>query len=327
VRDYIKPNGNAPLIGDNDNGRLLPFIENDFNNHNYLVEIASDYYGDSTLQKSNNVDSYFALEGIEKMKMGGFDRNSIGSRLYSEAGFSILREKDFYLFFKNEEYSKNATETSKIVGTHTHSDALSFELCIGENDFIIDPGTYCYTSSKELRNEFRSTKKHNTLQVDDLDQIELITSNLFCVKGYRYPDKIYHYKERGMEVLKGSFQWGFGDIEKVIHNRRIVYCDPQKYQVIDEIVNENFHKFSLYYHFSNDLKVVLEGNSVILKARNGAVLKMDIESSDNVNLKIIDDTISPSFGVLKKSKTLSVECFSKKNVSFITNFNYQINAK
>ncbi len=323
VRDYTKPNGKAPLIGDNDNGRLLPFVENDFNDHNYLLEIASQYFGDSQPQNTSNIDSYFALKGINNQKHGDFNRLGTVSKLYSDAGFAILKRDDFYLFFKNAEFSKHAMPTTKIIGTHTHADALSFELSIGDNDFIIDPGSYCYTSSKELRNEFRSTKKHNTIQVDDLDQIELINSNLFCVKGYRYPKKNNYFQEKGKEILEGFFQWHLSDAEMINHRRRVVSHNAYKFQVIDEIVNNNYHKFTLYYHFSNEVEVTLKGSSVILETKNGATLKMDVETTIDSEIKIIDDTISPSFGIMRQAKTMKVECFSKENVTFKTSFTYK----
>ena len=51
-------------------------------------------------------------------------------------------------------------------GGHTHNDELSFELHVGGQDFIVDPGTYTYTGDYRFRNSFRSSYSHNTVVVD-----------------------------------------------------------------------------------------------------------------------------------------------------------------
>jgi hypothetical protein len=46
-------------------------------------------------------------------------------------------------------------------GGHAHNDKLSFELTLDGNDIEIDPGTYLYTPSTQMRNNFRSAAVHN----------------------------------------------------------------------------------------------------------------------------------------------------------------------
>lgn len=49
------------------------------------------------------------------------------------------------------------------VGGHAHNDNLSFELNVRGCDFLVDGGSYLYTPFPNIRNEFRSTRAHNTL--------------------------------------------------------------------------------------------------------------------------------------------------------------------
>jgi uncharacterized heparinase superfamily protein len=55
-------------------------------------------------------------------------------------------------------------------GGHAHNDQLSFELTIGGQSVIVDPGTYLYTPSPAIRNRYRSTAMHNTLVFADREQ-------------------------------------------------------------------------------------------------------------------------------------------------------------
>jgi len=323
IQNYIKPNGKSPLIGDNDNGRLLPFVNYDFNDHNYLVELASKFYSDSKSATINNVDTYFGLNGVDCKQNESFTNTFIKPIVYLDAGFAIFKKKDLYIFFKNGEYSKYAEETTKIIGTHTHADSLSFELCIGNDDFIVDPGSYCYTSSAELRNEFRSTKKHNTIHVDNLDQLELVDSNIFAVKGYRYPEKIHHVMVDNTEVLSGVFKWKIPEQKSITHRRNIIVENVNKFHVLDEIDNSNSHNFTLSYHFSDQVKTTLIENSVVLETKSGAVLTIDFEISIDFKITIINDTISSSYGIIQKSKTMRLECNSNKSFSIKSNFTYK----
>jgi uncharacterized heparinase superfamily protein len=51
-------------------------------------------------------------------------------------------------------------------GGHSHNDVLSFEALLDGYPLIADPGCFVYTASCETRNAFRSTRVHNTPQVD-----------------------------------------------------------------------------------------------------------------------------------------------------------------
>ena len=53
---------------------------------------------------------------------------------------------------------------------HCHADALSIVLYSGDQEILIDPGTYTYVGDPKWRGWFRGTGAHNTIRVDGLDQ-------------------------------------------------------------------------------------------------------------------------------------------------------------
>ncbi len=56
------------------------------------------------------------------------------------------------------------------IAAHAHADALSVEVRHDGVEVLADPGTYTYHAEPELRAYFRSTRAHNTLELDGLDQ-------------------------------------------------------------------------------------------------------------------------------------------------------------
>ena len=56
------------------------------------------------------------------------------------------------------------------IAAHGHADALSFTLAVGDEQLLVDPGTYTYHLDPEARAYFRGTRAHNTITLDGQDQ-------------------------------------------------------------------------------------------------------------------------------------------------------------
>ncbi len=68
------------------------------------------------------------------------------------------------------------------LGSHAHNDQLSFELALGDQPLVVDPGSYIYTADPEARELFRSTSFHATLRVGELEQQEPVPGTLFAMR-------------------------------------------------------------------------------------------------------------------------------------------------
>jgi hypothetical protein len=72
---------------------------------------------------------------------------------------------------------------------HAHADLLSFEWFCNGAKVIIDPGTFTYKGSKVLRDEVRSSQRHNTITIDNVSQS--IPGNTFKWKKIAHPKRVY----------------------------------------------------------------------------------------------------------------------------------------
>lgn len=85
--------------------------------------------------------------------------------IYPQAGYYGFREQaDFVLF-------DAAALAPDFLPAHGHGDALAFEWSVNGRRVVIDPGVYEYNAG-EMRDYSRSTRFHNTVTLDDLDQSE-----------------------------------------------------------------------------------------------------------------------------------------------------------
>lgn len=270
VADYTKPNGFAPQIEDNDDGRFLPFVRRDFRNHSYLlnessVEQALIRCG----QKSINIPE----------KTGD----------YSDCGHWIQRKGDAYLFITNGGQSRMPSPQTR-VGTHTHNDLLSFELALGQEDVVVDPGTYHYLFSKpEGRNEFRSTKKHNTIMVDGEEQHSLSGSHLFVIDKNAVIDS------------DDSYHTSSG----LTHKREFTLRDTEL--VIRDTVSKqgDNHQLVCRFHFAPDVKLNASDLSVDFETKH-FFGQLQFRTLSIPKIALVDDTVSSSYGILQESKTVEL---------------------
>lgn len=327
IKFYTKPNGLAPLIGDNDNGRLLSFLEYNFCDHRYLLGLAfqindvCNYNEFKEFKEFGMIDRFFLLNALSNSKFLDIYDKTINSdvKIYTDAGFAIVNKKSLYILFKNSEISQYYTH-QKIIGTHTHSDALSFELALNGNDIFIDPGSFTYTSSPKLRSEFRSTKKHNTISVDDLDQTLMVQDNMFAVQNSAIPEVIRYFRIEETESFIGEFKWQLSEREQIVHRRSISFHKNNDVGITDSLIFKDKHKFSFYFHLSPDIEIKQTGNIFYIKTDSNYEYKFNISNSfAGLKMFLADDTVSPSYGVIEESKTIIIELIADN--SFELNFN------
>lgn len=289
VANYTKPNGYAPLIADNDDGRFLPFVRRDFRDHRYLND-------------SSSVESVVVANGI-KQTSGSM---ASGTQLHDDAGVAIARSKDAFLLVSCVGYSRKPKSSEVNLGTHTHNDLLSFELNIGGNDIIIDPGTYLYTSSINDRNEFRSTRKHNTVFVDEEEQNQLSDKSAFSLRRNVLFDKL------SMEgaIVSGNYR----TLKGQMHHHRTFDLQEGKLLIKDVIEKTgSVHEGHLRLHLAEGIEPELKEGTVIFEVGDYAISISNSECETSIE----NDTWAPSFGVLKNDKTIDMK-FKFENKTDIT---------
>jgi hypothetical protein len=274
--------------------------------------------------------------------------NNLEYPLLSDSNYSITKKINFELI--NEKYKKISTDTyipliklkkhsnyyvylnnqlrltmdlgdlgSNYLLAHSHNDIFNFELLVNNKKFIIDTGVYDYQDSPE-RQYSRSTKAHNTIQIDNLEQSDIwrIFRN-----GYR-PTMVdsNHKKHEHYENFQGIYKY------KNIYNHKRSFKITTKNTicVIDQIYSKKNLPKKLYLHFDPEVKVLTSNKYFRLVNQDTSLY---LYFFDNKKLILVNDIVIfetyyfPYFGLKRKRKSIIYHT-NNNFLGFIITF-YKIN--
>lgn len=205
-----------------------------------------------------------------------FAERSLRSRAFPDSGYYLLQHgfsgsrSAISVMFDCGELGMGP------IAAHGHADALSVTLRAFGKDILVDTGTYDYFTYPTLRNYFRSTRAHNCVVVDGMDQSVMhgpfmwgARANVHCSRwmpdegggvvagwhdGYaRLPDSVTHFRSVSLEAV-----------------RRLVTIE-------DRLDMVGTHEVALYFHFGEGCEVAVGecGRVEVKVGSNHVVIKTD----------------------------------------------------
>jgi hypothetical protein len=325
INNILDREGNYPLIGDDDDGFLLKFWFKEQNNFvsllntgailfdrpEWIPDNARLDYKTYLLLGKNTFYKYKRLKAKKKIK------NS-ECYYFSDSGLVVARDDSAPEILI---VSNNGPLGLKPLGGHGHADALSFWLSVKAQPVFIDPGTYLYHSGGKWRNYFRSTRAHNTICVDGLDQAEIVSDFIFR--------DFYRVKGTQFEETEGSWTWsaahsGYMRLrDPVFHERKISYQKKDKCIYIkDNISCNSNHLIECFFHLHPSCAILSRDNFFTIMSRN---IKVRLEAGEKwTSYKLFKGSttplsgwFSPGFNKLKESYTIRLSADIKCSESFI----------
>ncbi len=297
IRYYTKPNGLAPMIGDNDNGRLLPFVPRDFRDHRYLSEIGQSIFN----SKLGELHGEYIFMG----ETPSIPVNESIEMNVSDSGVSVKKRGDATLVVTNGTFSlERCKQPGKSGGSHTHPDNMSFELTLGNDDFFIDPGTYVYTSEPGMRNLMRATCSHNTTTVDNNNLAGFSPSSAFVMKQLLSDIEIEanQISDSTTQII-GRFNFDNGNLQYQ-YNRDFLFSDTQ-IQILDKYEFIGSHEVRVHFIVPADIEIIIKDGDIHLLSNNYELILSSSYSDERLRYDIEDYLYSPSYGILKNGKRIT----------------------
>lgn len=278
TRAYLRPDGSAPLIGDADSSRILPIVKRQSDDHAYALGMAAAIFKESELKISAEATEEMlwilgerAVHDYERLPVA----SGAQSKAFPDAGIFVLRDRDLYLLF-------NASGCGlKGRGSHGHNDALSIEVSACGSPFIVDAGSYGYTTDLHERHLFRSTAYHSTVQVDGVEQNTTEESAPFVIGDQAHPRVISWESNSELDLVVAEHNGYRRLAQPVTHRRSVRFDKPNRFWLIeDEFDGAGTHDFAIRFHFDSDLDVRLYDRAGVMALREHSGARVLIQPFD-----------------------------------------------
>ncbi len=310
IRCYSQPDGNCPLIGDADDGRMLPFGTQNINNHLYLVTAVHRFlYGKDfkSLDSDSGTEIFwlFGDSGEEILHCEG------QSTEFPLGGYYVMRHKKDYVFVDCASIGTGGR------GGHGHNDCLSFEAVLMGKKIITDSGAFIYTGDYKARNLFRSTSSHNTPKVNETEINRFIKPEYLWDLTYDAKPIVFLWKSTGEYDFLKAGHHGYKKLQPAVEIVREFILRKKVHQIIihDYVLCENSVRVEFPFHISPELTVEKTGETTFKfsDAEHTSFIHF-MASGNEGTMDIISclTKISPSYGTMVNAMKILIQLQGKK---------------
>ncbi len=287
------PDGRQPMIGDADGGRLLPFstkpAPRDSHDQRGALATAAVYFSRPDFRAAAatfHEETLWLLgpDAVKQFASLGTPEKATASTVFRDSGRVVMSDssnhQNFLLFDAGPQGLQGCG--------HGHADALSVACAADGVDWLIDPGTYVYTASREWRAAFNGTRAHNTVVIDGLDQS--VPVDFF--KWKEIPDTKLELwlTSPSLDVAVGSHNGYRRLSEGVLHRRRVIFCKPHFWLITDELKGTGQHAAEFLFHFAPETKLEMRPNGCLAQRAGKSFLVLSSDRTLGFDVVEGDET-------------------------------------
>jgi len=166
-----------PVWGDADDGRVLPFGGTAASPVRVLAALGEALAGRPISAGSPAVDAeiFWRFGHFPEPHVAPGPSPAHKSQAFADSGF----------FFFSSRRMRGSVRCGPLAvrgwANHAHNDQLGFEFSLDGRGVILDPGLPCYADDPAMRNLFRSTRYHNSVEVAGAEQNRFWPALLFRI--------------------------------------------------------------------------------------------------------------------------------------------------
>jgi hypothetical protein len=263
IADTISPTGAFPDYGDRDDGFVFR-VGDDYSESPFpgLLSIGAGLFSRPDwmvpTRRSAEAVAFWPYKpgNGSPVRTGGVMRSSADSpslKNYKDGGMTSVAWDKCKVLFRHSRLGLDDT------AGHGHADALSVILSWNDVPVLVDLGSGQYNGDQSVRNYFRSTVAHNTVEVNGRDQAQIVGPFLW--------DRPYEGTLLGMgesphlyvEASHNGYEKQFG----ITHIRRLEGASPRQWTITDRFTNADGAMVRGAFHFGKCRNAVLTDNRVV----------------------------------------------------------------
>jgi hypothetical protein len=278
IATYLPPSGEAPVIGDADDGRLHTVsTEGWLHPRRHALGLPERYWPDEPPAAS----------------------------AHPSGGFYVMRAGRHHIVIRCGPVGIRGA------GSHDHNDQLSLELVLGGTRVLSDSGTYAYTRDLVARSMFRSTASHSVLQLGDEEQNPIRENRPWRILEDRTRSRCLEWKIEDDSQLFTGEHAGYAHRASGAICRRTVRLRPSLNQLwLEDIVTgRGMEDIKWRVHFAaGDLEDLgsMDGTHRFSFMSDTRV-SVEVRAPSELRVKITDGPASDRYGVKYSRPVLLVE--------------------
>jgi uncharacterized heparinase superfamily protein len=294
---YTRADGSTPLVSDADDGRVHRFAPEDrFTDHRHALAVGAALFGRADFARAAGPwhQEPLWLLGPDAARAPAPAGEPPGSRAFAAGGYYVMRGPDTHTVLDG-----GAIGIEGDAG-HGHNDVLSFELHAPGGTFIVDSGTYLYTSDPAAHRAFASTAAHNTVVVDGQEIAEF--ARLWHLAADHTAPRVLEWASEDDEDRWTAEHHGYTRLpEPVVHRRSVRFRrSAREWLVRDQLFGRGRHHAELFLHLSPDAVVDrVDDRTVDVTLGEGC---LRIRADDP--LELVSGWVAPSYGVRRPAPVL-----------------------
>ena len=243
--------GEMPVYGSNDGALVLPLNNCDFTDYRPLLQLG--WYitkGEFLFESGPWDEDVFWLTGATTGRVARSDSEgriettkAVEKVSFPNGGNYLLRSSNSHAFIRCTNFTSRPS----------HADQLHVDLWIHGHNLTIDAGTYLYSGEDHWRNGLAHTSVHNTVTVDNKDQMTMLSR--FTWTNWSDGKVLKHEKD----IWQGEHD-GY---KPVSHKRTVMSLEGDRWLVIDNLTANKSHNYKLHW-LLDDYPFEQQENSVLL---------------------------------------------------------------
>ncbi len=254
-----------PDFGDRDDGYVfradVNYHENFFRG---LLDAGSYYFARPEWNRCRrgqaNRIKFWVSANLDDMKIARKPTNSKGViqsdpflKTFPQGGMTLMKWGELQMLFRHAPLGLGNT------CGHGHADALSLLLSFQNTPVLIDLGSGQYNGDQQIRNFFRSTAAHNTIELEGQNQAQITGPFLWKES---YCAKLVDARN-GSGMMAEGFHDGYTGSFQTIHQRRVVWLSPTEIEVMDSLAGPGGSLMKGFFHLGACENVTIKQNELV----------------------------------------------------------------
>ncbi len=244
--ELIDPqSGLMPVYGSNDGAMVLPLNSCDYQDYRPVIQLG--YYlihGKRIFPPGAWDEDLYWFYGSEALESFVEEKPQVLDQIFPDSGLTRIQGEDTCAFVR----------CGEIIDRPTHADQNHVDLWWHGKNIALDAGTFLYSGKPPWRNGLAGTAVHNTVTVDDKDQMDRFSR--FIWVNWSQGKILTFENNPGVKYWQGQHN-GYSRLkDPVQHKRSVILLANQTWLVIDHLSGLANHEFTLNWLLCNEFSML-----------------------------------------------------------------------